>query len=101
MLQRAGAADDYAGTVPSRQVGILSSEGTDNSFDDFKAMDIAGPFEADGSKPLRASVSPWFYFPSPILHFAYSGKEGKREKRGKEGQSPILVTGKSRETSSL
>ena len=72
MLQRAGAADDYAGTVPSRQVGILSSEGTDNSFDDFKAMDIAGPFEADGSKPLRASVSPWFYFPSPILHFAFS-----------------------------
>jgi len=45
---RAGAAHDYAGTVPGGQVGILCDEGTHNSFDNFKVQDIAGPFEVDG-----------------------------------------------------
>jgi len=40
---RAGAAHDYAGTVPGGQVGILCDEGSDNSFDDFKVRDVAGP----------------------------------------------------------
>jgi len=45
---RAGAADTYAGTVPAGQVGLWCSDSSDNSFDDFKVRDYAGPFEADG-----------------------------------------------------
>ena len=45
---RAGAADTYAGTVPSGQVGIWCSDSSDNDFDDFQVRDIAGPFEVDG-----------------------------------------------------
>jgi hypothetical protein len=43
-----GRGGPRAGTVPGGQVGILCDEGSDNSFDDFKVQDIAGPFEADG-----------------------------------------------------
>jgi hypothetical protein len=45
---RAGAADTYAGTVPAGQIGLWCASSSDNSFDNFKAQDIAGPFEADG-----------------------------------------------------
>ena len=45
---RAGAADESAATVPAGQVGIWCSNSSDNSFDDFKVRDLAGPFVADG-----------------------------------------------------
>ncbi len=40
---RAGAADTYAGTVPSGQVGVWCSDSSDNDFDDFQVRDIVGP----------------------------------------------------------
>jgi RHS repeat-associated protein len=41
-------ADSYAATVPAGQVGVWCGDGTANGFDDFKAREIAGPFEVDG-----------------------------------------------------
>jgi hypothetical protein len=48
---RAGLADSYAATVPAGQVGVWCGDSSDNSFDNFKVRDIAGPFEVDGRYP--------------------------------------------------
>jgi hypothetical protein len=37
-----------AGTVVAGQVGLWSSDASDNNFDDFTVADAAGPYEIDG-----------------------------------------------------
>jgi hypothetical protein len=44
----AGQAADYDGTVVAGQVGLWSSDASDNTFDDFTVGDAAGPYEIDG-----------------------------------------------------
>jgi len=45
---RSGLADTYGGTVPAGQVGLWSSRGTANSFDDFKVRSLAANAVVDG-----------------------------------------------------
>jgi len=50
---RAGAADTYAGTVPAGQVGLWCGDSSDNSFDNFKCRDSAGPPALDTTCAAR------------------------------------------------
>jgi hypothetical protein len=45
---RAGVAAGFAATLPAGQVGLISFGNSNNSFDNFKVLDLAGPYEVDG-----------------------------------------------------